>query len=391
MASNQQVTVQVPVYGGDFLARCADGSAVFIPFVLPGEQVHIRFTGIKRQFKRGIPLAIASPSPDRITPHCRHFGICGGCHYQHMTYAAQLDLKQQVLREQLARLGRIIDPPISPIVPSTRQWAYRNTIQFHISSTGKLGFQAARSHSLVEIEECLLPEPAISAFWPTLSLPSGDPAERIEIKVGNADPSAIQLTSERTAGTAQIAGVEKINFLVKGQRFTVERGAFFQVNTFQAEAMVQRLVDDLHKLEISVAYDVFCGVGLFTRFLAPLAGKVVGMEVSPQACRSFQENLADHKNVELHQGSAEAILPVLPYHPDLILFDPPRAGLSKNVRQTAARIAPRLIVYVSCDPATLARDLSFFLNNQYRLKQITPYDLFPQTYHIESLSILERI
>ncbi len=403
------VTIQIPVYGGDFMAICEDGTRVFIPYVLPQEKVRIRLTESRSHYKRGVALEILTASHDRILPRCKHFCSCGGCHYQHIAYEAQLQMKTAVLREQLQRLGRITDPPISMIFPSSRHWNYRNVMQFHIGECGKPGLQAASSHDLIEITECHLPELAISRCWPGLTFPPEYYGRRVEIRTDFAENPIILQSDGRTlfAGdderhhciredqplSSHLAGNDTglVIYQIKKQVFKVKAGAFFQVNLDQAEAMVEYVMTVLKERSISIAFDVYCGVGLFTKFLAPLVDHLVAIELSIPACESFRYNTSDLTNVSLYQGRAEDVLPTLPDKPELLLVDPPRSGLSKSVIQAILAISPEMIIYVSCDPATLARDISFLIQDQYRLMEIKPFDLFPQTYHIESISTLIKI
>jgi 23S rRNA (uracil1939-C5)-methyltransferase len=406
--STQQGTVEKPVYGGEFLARCEDGSLIFLPFVAAGEKVRFRIEESRSHFKRGVPLEILTPSPDRVKPLCQHFGTCGGCHYQHLSYQSQWKVKEAVLIEQLTRLGRIPNPPIHGIVPSPQPWNYRNVMQFHISKEGWPGLASASSNTLVRIKECHLPEIPIAKLCPHLMFPEEWSGSRLEIRVDSdrmprilsntnaIPPAAGYLDQDSEPMLKNVGGIlsaqnhQPFIYSINDQTFVVQAGAFFQVNIPQAEAMVDHVLDLAQEKGLSLVYDVYCGVGLFSKFLAPLAAKVIGIERSKLACESFRINTADFPNVHLKKGRAEDLLPVLAGHPDLVILDPPRSGLSAPVQKALIKSSPGEIIYVSCNPSTLARDLAFLTQQSYQVTQITPFDLFPQTFHIESISQLKK-
>ena len=398
-------------YGGDVMGRLEDGRAVFVPFGLPGERVRIRLTEEKRSFARGELVEILEVSPRRIVPRCKHFGVCGGCYYQNLPYEEQLKIKTEILRDQLTRIGRIENPPVQDMIASPNPWNYRNHVQFHLTKEGKLGYVGAGTSfakGIVPITECYLPEIAINALWPQLEFEPGTNIERVSLRAGKENDLMLILESdspespelEIEAGisvahlfdenTLVIAGNDYIVISVLGRDFRVSAGSFFQVNTAMAEKMVQHLLTSLPVSLSATLLDVYCGVGLFSAFLAPKCKKVIGVESSASACEDFAVNLDEFDNVELYEGLAEEIIPHLEAKPDIILVDPPRAGLEKRVVDGILKLNQRIIAYVSCDPSTLARDAKRLIEGGYQLKQVTPFDLFPQTYHIESISIFER-
>jgi 23S rRNA (uracil1939-C5)-methyltransferase len=324
-----------------------------------------------------------------------------------MTYAAQLTAKEDILRDQLQRIGKIESPPVRPIVPSPAEWYYRNHIQFHLNGNGKLGYLGTRG-GVLPVTECHLPEPAINLLWPQLDFESGTPVERISIRRGEDDDLLLMLESEDATppeveietdisvvhlngdDTVVMAGDDHIVMAVSGRRFKVSAGSFFQVNTLMAEKMVSHLLERLTLTPLVTLIDVYCGVGLFSAFLAPRVGRLIGIESSPSACEDFAVNLDEFDHVELYEAPAEDVLPQLDAKPEIILVDPPRAGLERRALDGIVALNPKTIVYVSCDPSTLARDAARLLASGYRLVEVTPFDLFPQTYHIESISLFEK-
>lgn len=372
-----ELTLTSLAYGGQALGRLPDGRALFAPYALPGETVRVRLTKDKRGYAEAELLEVLTPSPQRIAPRCRHFAECGGCHYQHMDYASQLVAKAAILREQLVRLGGLSDPPVAETIPSPQPWNYRNHMQFHRTPDGGVGFQAARSNQIIPITECHLPEAALDAAWRGLQGSQRTGGARIGLRVG-AD-GAIQ----QTAG-------EPLVMRVLDRDFQVSPASFFQVNTAMAGRMVEYVLDQLTPTQRDEVVDLYCGVGLFSAFLAPRVARLTGVESSPAACADFRENLAPYDNVTLRAGDVEAVLADMREPMTGMVVDPPRAGLGQGVVGEITRLGPRRLVYVSCDPATLARDARLLSAGGYVLQCATPFDLFPQTYHIESISLWVR-
>lgn len=403
-----EVSLTTLTYGGDAMARLADGRAVFVPFALPGERVRVRLTEEKRSFARGELVEILEASPHRISPRCIHFGVCGGCHYQHLTYEDQLRAKTEILRDQLTRIGKIESPPVREMVASPGPWNYRNHVQFHLTEEGKLGFVQAQTLSVFPLTECHLPEGSINSFWPELVLEPDTPIRRVSMRAGKGDDLMLVLESDSpeppemeieadvsvthvyAGDTVVVAGNDHTILSVLDRNFRVSATSFFQVNTAMAGKMVSHLLARLAMTESTTLLDVYCGAGLFSAFLAPGCAQIIGIESSSAACEDFVFNLDEFDNVELYEGLAEDVIPYLKTEPEIALVDPPRLGLGKLVVDGILKLAPRVIAYVSCDPSTLARDAARLLNGGYRLREVTPFDLFPQTFHIESISLFER-
>ncbi|RLD04960.1 MAG: hypothetical protein DRI56_10310 [Chloroflexota bacterium] len=404
-----EVTPTKFTYGGECLARLPDGRAVFIPYTLPGETIKIRLTEDKPRYARAELLEILSPAPERITPKCPHFMHCGGCHYQHIPYPEQLKAKKDIIQDQLQRIGKIADAPIQNTVPSPSPWNYLNHIQFHLTPEGTLGFKAFRSEKIIPIQECHLADELISAIWPTLefdyipglekiSLRSGEGGEDALLILESSDPqpfefsvdfpiSAVSLGPE---GHIVLSGDEFTILEMGGFPFVVSAGSFFQTNTAVTELLVKHLIETLPLTPSTTLLEIYCGVGLFSLFLAPEVEKLIGIESSPSAAEDFMYNLAEFPNVEFYEASAEEILPRLTLSPDVILVDPPRGGVGLKALDGMLALEPETIAYISCDPTTLARDAHRLEKGGYKLKQVTPFDMFPQTFHIESVSIFER-
>jgi len=406
-----EITLTTFTYGGDALGRLEDGRAVFVPFGLPGERVRIRLTDEKRNFARGELVQVLAASPYRIIPRCIHFGVCGGCHYQNLRYEDQLLAKTEILRDQLIRIGRIETPPVQKMVASPNPWNYRNHVQFHLTKARGLGYVGAGTTSargVIPITECHLPEASINSLWPQLEFEPELNIDRVVLRAGENEDLMLVLESdspeppelEIEAGISiahiyedhavVIAGNDHIIIRVLDRDFRVSAASFFQVNTAMAEKMVNHIITNLPITQSTTFLDLYCGVGLFSACLAPKCACVIGIESSPSACEDFTFNLDEFDNVELYEGSAEDVIPHLEAKPDVVLVDPPRLGLEKRVVDGLLKLNPHMIAYVSCDPSTLGRDAARLIHGGYRLKDVTPFDLFPQTYHIESISLFER-
>ncbi len=402
------VKLEKLVYGGDALGRLSGGVAAFIPFGLPGEKVNARVIEEKRGHVRAELVEVLEPSLARIAPRCKHFMACGGCHYQHLAYQTQLQVKTDILRDQLTRIGKIPDPPIEPIIASPLEWNYRNHVQFHLTREGKLGYIAANGRGVIPISECHLPETSLNEFWPSLEFDPGLGLDRISLRLGVNSESMLVLESEDLLppeleiqadlsvvhlmddDMVVMAGNQALNISVKDRRFRVSAASFFQVNTGMAGKMVDHLLKHLPVSSSTILLDVYCGVGLFSAFFAGRVGRLIGIEASPSACEDFAANLDEFDNVALYEAPAEAVLPALDVIPDIAILDPPRAGLDKRALEALLVLGPAGIAYVSCDPSTLGRDAARLITGGYRLIQVTPFDLFPQTYSIESISIFEK-
>jgi len=308
----------------------------------------------------------------------------------------------------LQRIGRIENPPVRQMVPSPQGWNYRNHMQFHLTENGKLGFVRAGMNpaTILPVSECHLPEAPLDTLWPDLHFDPGLGLERVSLRAGtegeamlileSAEPPELEVEADLSVvhlldgESVVMAGDDHLTITINGRPFRVSAGSFFQVNTSMAEKMVAHLLEQLPVTPASALLDMYCGVGLFSAFFAPQVGRLFGIEISPSACEDFSANLDEFDNVELYEGAAEDILPHLEVEAEAAIVDPPRAGLEKRVLDALLARGPAHLAYVSCDPSTLARDAARLIAGGYRLVDVTPFDLFPQTYHIESISVFEK-
>jgi 23S rRNA (uracil1939-C5)-methyltransferase len=311
--------------------------------------------------------------------------------------------------DQFTRVGKLEDPPVQHVQPSPSPWNYRNHIQFHINEDGNPGFLKARSDEIIPIQECHLPEESLNEIWPSFSFEHIPGLDRVSLRSGEEGEDALLVLESTSAERFEfevdlplsavlqepgeeiiLAGDDFTVIPILDFPFVVSAGSFFQTNSAVAEMLVKALLEKLPLNDECLVLDVYCGVGLFSVFLAQRVRKVIGIESSPSAVEDFLYNLADFENVELFDLPAEEVLPELKIAADIILLDPPRAGLARDVLDSVVAMEPDVIAYISCDPATLARDAQRLGKGGYFLQESTPYDMFPQTYHIESLNIFQR-
>ncbi|MBI3244635.1 MAG: class I SAM-dependent RNA methyltransferase [Chloroflexi bacterium] len=406
-----ELTLTALSNGPDAIGR-HEGRAIFVPFTIPGETVRVEIVEEKPTFARARLLEVLSPSPDRVTPACKHFGTCGGCHFQHMSYEAQLKWKRQIVVDQLARIGGLESPNVLEAIPSPDPFHYRNHVQFSQTPDGRLGFiKSAKSvQSIDPISECHIARPEIMELFNRLEIEKLD-VDRIGVRVGTEGetmlvfesetgeppdveldlPISVATVSKEGEAFAMIGG-DHLIYEVLGRSFRVSPGSFFQVNTAQAETLVKLVLDALGLKGGETVLDLYSGVGLFSAFIAPAAARVISVESFAPAVRDAETNLDEFDNVELYESPVELALDHLvtlsPCH--LVLLDPPRAGCDKQVIQHLLTLAAPRLVYVSCDPATLARDAKRLIAGGYRLASAQPLDMFPQTHHVETVAIFER-
>ena len=397
MPTEEILSIEKLVYGGEGLARL-EGKVVLIPYVAPGETVRAEVERVKNDLFRGRLLEVLSPAASRVPAPCPYFQRCGGCHYQHATYADQLAAKRAILEEELRRLGKIA-PPDEIAVIASEPWGYRNRVQLRVEK-GRLGYLEMRSHKLCGIAQCPIASPKLNQTIDILNHMLRDPkwprmVRAIELFT---DENSVQLNAIETDRPVARRFFdwcgENIPGLVEGAldyngQYRVSRGSFFQVNRFLLHQLVEAAVEGA---EGDSAFDLYAGVGLFAPSLARKFRHVTAVESGSGAVRDLQFNAerAGLANLHAEARMVEEFLQEQERSPDFILLDPPRAGLGKTVVRRLIELQPRQVSLVACDPATLARDLSALVTGGYRMMRMAMVDLFPQTYHLETVVLLQR-
>ncbi|MDK2820735.1 MAG: rRNA (uracil1939-C5)-methyltransferase [Clostridia bacterium] len=412
---------------GAGVGRLNNGKVVFVPGALVGEQVRIELLVDKKKYALGRLLEIEVASPDRVAPSCSE-GSCGGCQLQHLSYNEQLKWKQQKVIDAFKRIGGFSDIEVLPVLGMTNPWRYRNKVRLHVSK-GQLGFYQPGSHEVNPLANCsLLPslmlEVArfINELLPNLSpglkhvtlrqgLKTGEVLVFLEVEQGWTEGKRLakELKNHFSSLVSVVAGFEdKKKSLVTliGRDYLIEKlgnftfhispDTFFQVNTVHTEVLYNQVKEYAELEGEEEVLDAYCGSGSIAMWLSCKAKKVTGVEVVAQAIKDAGRNvvLNDIDNIEFHTGQAEVLLPRLAekgYKPQVIVLDPPRAGCDRRVLKAVEKMKPIRVVYVSCNPATLARDVSYLSENGYVPAKVQPVDMFPYTHHVECVVSLKRI
>ena len=431
-----KLRIEKAIYGGAGLGHLPPdsvdaGKAVFIPRTLPGEVVEGEITEQRRSFANARVTTILEPSPARVAPPCEYFPVCGGCHYQHAAYDEQLVMKRAILTETLAHAGvqfaadaidMLAGPPL----------AYRNRVRLHIRyGDSTLCYKQAASHHDVPVDHCPIAAPLLQqairalpailnntglssglfdevefftnseqdtlllSLWTTQGAPATQALPILCESLQEILPTLrgailFAIETQKSQGRAQATwGDAKLTYRIDDQAYRVSAGSFFQVNLF---LLPQMLTHVLERRTGRQAWDLYAGAGLFARALARSFEQVTAVESSASSVRDLRENLKGGR----HRVVASTTLDFLKAEarstksqpPDLVIVDPPRAGLGKDVTTLLSRIGPQRLTYISCDPATLARDLQWLLHSGYHLEKVTLVDLFPQSFHLETIAEL---
>ncbi|MFN0166757.1 MAG: class I SAM-dependent RNA methyltransferase [Bryobacteraceae bacterium] len=391
-----QVQIEKMVYGGDGLAR-AEGQVVLAPFVLPGELVTVESQGSQKGVLRGRIASIDTPSAERQSAPCRVFRRCGGCHYQQAPYATQLHWKQEIVRELFRRVGKMSAPEEMPLI-SAEPWEYRNRVQLH-TIDGSVGFLETGSRTLCPVSTCPISSPRINQAIAALAAMARDTRwprflRSLELFTNEEQVQLNVLETERPLARWFFDWCEEsmpgasapLEYPTRDFTFRTGGRSFFQVNRF----LIDTLVDTaLAGASGDMALDLYAGVGLFTLPLAKRFRSVTAVESGNSAVRDLEFN-AQRAGVavDIRRANTEDFLEEFAGSCDYVLADPPRTGLGKRVVKRLLDLHPRRVVIVSCDPATLARDLAPLLAGGYGMERLVLVDLFPQTFHIEVIADL---
>jgi len=406
---------------GEGVARI-DGKATFIPFAIPGETVEVEITQDKKKYQRAKIVDIITGSAERITPDCPHYYECGGCAYQHMSYEKQLALKQTVVNETINRIGKI-ELQANPILGMEDPWRYRNKVEWHVDRINgqlKMGYYQNDSHRIIEINTCKLISIEmenlsmyIKARLEEMRLPDhcelvirqsslnrklmlifrGEGTEDVNIDCLLDYPELASIYCIDNEYYTLLFGEPYLEEEINGIHYDISALSFFQVNSLQTRKLYE-LVNEYAQIERGYrVLDAYCGIGSIAMNLAQSARKVIGVESYPPAIQDAVHNVLKNsiKNCDFLTGSCEILIPQLIDKFELVVLDPPRAGCSEDLIQSIVNLNPYRIVYVSCNPATLARDLTLFDQGGYETKEIQPVDMFPQTSHVETVVLITRV
>lgn len=369
-------------FGGAGVGR-ADGLVIFVPFTAAGDIADIDIVERRKKFARGRLLRLVEPSPQRTAPLCRYYGRCGGCSYQHIAYHHQLNIKQAQVKEAFLKIGKVPEPPVEEVIASPRIYGYRGKAELHTAKTRKgfhLGFMDTSGGRLVDIERCEIMEESINQQISEARL-----QERFE---QNGNDLIFWSNPHGRAGDA-------IARTVKGREFLVPRSGFFQANLYLTDAMMDEVCRLAGLKKRASILDACCGSGLFSIFLAQSAERLTGVEIHEKSVQYARENAARNgiQNAEFICADIGDVLSGMAERQDavdLILLDPPRAGLDPKTLTAICKVKCPELIYVSCNPATQARDVKYLNECGYVLASLQPLDMFSQTEHIETVGLLRR-
>ncbi|MGE5602486.1 MAG: class I SAM-dependent RNA methyltransferase [Nitrososphaerales archaeon] len=426
MGQTIEFTLDAIAHGGESIGRHA-GKTVFVPYGIPGERVRVELVEEKERWARARLIAVLQPSLDRVEPPCPYFGPdkCGGCQWQHIAYERQAALKQEIVADQLRRLGHIERPHIADVIavadPEAGEgeapyldYGYRNQIDFGIAH-GQTALRRADGRALIPVDFCLLVNDRIDRLHGALQVDypeltgirirasentddamvllettaeaDGAAAPEIEIDL----PAAVAFHGERRV--QPLIGEPFITEDMNGLAYRISPLSYFPPNTAATAALIEVVLAYADPQPAKRVLDLYCGVGLFSIPLAHAGASVTGVESNPAACEDFAINAGERENIELHEGAVEEVLPALlagGQHFDVVVLDPPNTGAGADVLRTVAGFGPLHLIYVAGDPAGLARDAVHLLSLGYRLVEVQPIDLQPQTFRIETVALWER-
>jgi 23S rRNA (uracil1939-C5)-methyltransferase len=379
-----KLEIETIAFGGAGIGR-AENLVVFVPFTAKGDEAEVEIREAKKRYLRGRLRKLIVPSPDRVDPPCPYFRRCGGCHYQHIEYATQVGMKRSQVIEAFERIGKFAEPPVEPALPSPVPYGYRGKAEFHVErmrdGTYRVGFMDVSGARLVDIERCAIMEESINEQLAILRQPMHAPL-RVDRYV------IWSLTGK---------GEEKhVVRIVKGRDILVPLEGFFQANTALTDTLVDAVIEFAGAGPDETMLDLYCGSGLFSLFLASACKKLVGIEIDGEAvdCARLNMERLGIENAVFHAGDVRDVLERETREgraaADVVILDPPRTGCEREVLDLVIGLRPSRIVYVSCDPGTLARDARLLVDSGWNLVTVRPMDMFPQTKHIETVALFRR-
>ena len=447
LRKNDELTLTIERFGGEMGIAHLDGMTLFVQGALPGETVLARAQKVEKTHAFLKTLRVLTPSKQRVAPPCPYYEKCGGCVCQHMTYEETLVMKRERVRDALSRIGGL-DVEVAPVIGMEDPWRYRNKTALPVGGqkgSSQIGFFAPRSHRIIDIEKCLIAKEESDAVSMILRRwmekfqvqpyqeetrtgqirhimsrvsrtgqvmavvvatvnPLPHEHELIAmLRVGVPGLCSLYLNVNRRGDNVILGqeshllyGEERLQDTLCGLQYALSPQSFFQVNPVQTEKLYETAVAFAGLTGSELAADLYCGAGTISLLLAKHAKRVIGIEIVPQAIRDAEENARVNgvSNAEFHAAAAEELLPKLVaqgLRPDVVVLDPPRKGCEEPVLHAIAQAAPRRIVYVSCDPATLARDAKILCANGYRADQCQPVDMFCWTGHVETVLKLSKL
>ena len=382
-----ELSIEKVAHGGHFIARYG-GQVIFVRHAIPGERCRIIITSTGSSFNRADVIEVLDPSPDRVIAPCSfsHQAGCGGCDFQHISLTRQRQLKSDVIAEQFLRIAKMSVQVDVEEVGGPLHWRTRSIAT--TTKDGKLGFYGSRSHTVVPIQDCIIAVENME--MPELAARTWRGDVRIEIATSNTGERNIALSPKRGEGQARLTeGNQTLHEVVAGKTLKVSQDSFWQAHVKAPEVLTEVLLNFAQLQSGDHVLDLYGGVGLFTAAMIDIVGgngSIDLIESSKSATSDAAKNFANNSNVRIATGDVAKLLPRIA-KADVVVLDPPRIGAGKTVLAEIARMGPRAVVYIACDPAALARDTAYFLELGYSIAKIRAFDLFPMTHHIECIAL----
>jgi 23S rRNA (uracil1939-C5)-methyltransferase len=371
---------------GDSIAHY-EGNPVFVFGGIPGEEVIVEVVKHRRQYIAAQVVEVLASSPYRVVTPCSYVGDCTGCQWQHISYEHQLYLKKEAVINALDAVNIPHKINVFQTIPSSDQFGYRNHARFTVGKEGRLGFVHRERRRFVDVQQCLLMDPWINRTLDTLQGLVGETTQ-LSMRYGRGTEDWLIQPTLKSADIPIETGQKYYREDLMGTSFRVAASSFFQTNTKQAEALIRLVIDNLSLTGREVLVDLYAGVGTFAAVLAPYVSKVIVVEESASATGDAKQNLSLFDNIEIWTGKTEDVLGGLKIDVDVAIIDPPRVGCHPRTLDSLMALSPSKLIYISCDPVSLARDLKQLSEGPYKVEFVQPVDMFPQTYHVECIALL---
>ena len=366
-----------------------DGQRIYVFGSMPGEEVLAEVTREYRRYASARVVEIITASPERVVVPCPFFGPCTGCQWQHINYRYQLQIKNDFVTDALVRIGGFRQPPVTKTIASPEQFGYRNHARFTVRDNGTLGFVNRESRKFVRIDNCMIMHEGVNNILGKLQGYCGETTQ-LSVRYGINTGDFLVQPSLSDSRIGMPTGQKHYTESLRGRKFRVASPSFFQVNLQQLDCLLGLVKQRLKLSGKEVVVDAYSGVGTFALLLAPYSRKIIAIEESPAAVEDAKANTENIAGVEFLTGRTEDVLGQLREIPHGVILDPPRKGCHPSVLAALNLLNPQRVVYVSCDPETLARDLKILCQGSFHLEEVQPIDMFPQTYHIESVATLRQ-
>jgi 23S rRNA (uracil1939-C5)-methyltransferase len=389
--AKREAIIKIEKYAGEGVSLGYDNDkAVFVRYAIPGETVKVNIYREAKDYAIGEPIEIIENSPDRIEPECPYFGFCGGCDYQMLSYEKQLEIKEKLVLETFERIGKLKLDKLTGIIPSPKAYHYRNTVTFKVNPRKQLiGFFRKDTKFIVDIDQCLIAMQNINRALNDIRVQRIFPSHNFKVRTTLDEDTVVNWVPAEDYEDRAV--YETVTAMGNSFKFKISKDSFFQVNDYVIPRWIEKIIEFLDETHSERIFDLYCGIGLITLFVSHFARETIGVEISRPSIKDAHHNLKinDIKtNTQFVLGDVFEALPKLG-DADVFIIDPPRKGMDRAVVDFVLSCAPKKIIYSSCKPASLARDINL-LSSTYELKETVLVDMFPQTHHIEMVNLLVR-